>query len=300
MTTAVIGLGLIGGSFARDFRRAGFTSRIIGVDNNAENARLAREINLVDEILPMEQALASADLVIVAIPVTATALLLPTILDRISPTAVVTDMGSTKHGICAAVADHPRRSRFVASHPIAGTENSGPAAALAGLYRDKLGILCDINRSDPDAVELVRRMYDIVGMRLLVMDADTHDLHVAYVSHISHITSFVLATTVLEIEKNTKTIFDLAGSGFESTVRLAKSSPDMWSPIFMQNSTFVCEALEAYIRNITRFKQMIESGSEEELHRTMEQANKIRRVLAGMNSNGKTPSTPTETTQRTS
>jgi prephenate dehydrogenase len=286
MTTVVIGLGLIGGSFAKDLRAAGFTSHIIGVDNTPENARLAKEINLVDEVQPLERALESADLVIIAIPVTATALLLPEILDRIPPAAVVTDMGSTKHGICTAVAKHPRRGRFVASHPIAGTENSGPAAALTGLYRDKLGILCDINQSDNDAVDLVRRMYEIVGMRLLIMDADNHDLHVAYVSHISHITSFVLATTVLEIEKNTKTIFDLAGSGFESTVRLAKSSPDMWSPIFVQNATFVCEALDAYIRNITQFKQMIEAGAEQELHHTMEQANKIRRVLAGLNSNG--------------
>lgn len=299
MTTAIIGLGLIGGSFARDLRLAGFTSHIIGVDNNIENANLAKRIGLVDDIQPLDAAVASADLVIVAIPVTATAALLPGILDRISPSTVVTDAGSTKHGICAVVAGHPRRGRFVASHPIAGTENSGPAAALIGLYRGKLGILCETDRSDRDAVDLIRRMYDIVGMRLLEMDADTHDLHVAYVSHISHITSFVLATTVLEIEKNTKTIFDLAGSGFESTVRLAKSSPDMWTPIFVQNATFVCEALDAYIRNITNFKQMIEAGAEQELHRTMEQANKIRRVLAGLNNNGKATVTNSDNSTRT-
>jgi prephenate dehydrogenase len=297
MTTAVIGPGLIGGSFARDLRVCGFTSHIIGVENNVDNARLAKELNIVDEVQPLDQAVAVADLVIIAIPVTTTAQVLPRILDMISPTAVVTDMGSTKHGICAAVAEHPRRGRFVASHPIAGTENSGPSAALTGLFKGKLGILCDIQRSDPDAVDLIRRMYEIVGMRLLVMDADNHDLHVAYVSHISHITSFVLATTVLQIEKNTKTIFDLAGSGFESTVRLAKSSPDMWTPIFMQNSAFVCEALDAYIRNITHFKEMIESGSQLELHKTMEQANEIRRVLSGMNGNGHTRASNNERTR---
>ena len=209
-------------------------------------------------------------------------------------------MGSTKHGICSAVERHPRRGRFVASHPIAGTENSGPAAALAGLFRDKLGILCNLEQSDPDAVALIRRIYGIVGMRLLTMDAQSHDLHVAYVSHISHITSFVLATTVLEIEKNTSTIFDLAGSGFESTVRLAKSSPDMWTPIFMQNATFVCEALDAYIRKITHFKEMIESGSHQALHTTMKQANEIRRVLYGLNGNGKQPpAAPAGTHERT-
>jgi prephenate dehydrogenase len=299
MTTVVIGLGLIGGSFAKDLRASGFASRIIGVDTNPENAQLARTIGLVDDTLPLEVAVSSAELVIVAIPVTATALVLPAILDAISPSAVVTDMGSTKHGICAAVARHARRGRFVASHPIAGTENSGPAAALSGLFRDKLGILCNLEQSDPDAVELIRRMYDIVGMRLLTMDADTHDLHVAYVSHISHITSFVLATTVLEIEKNTSTIFDLAGSGFESTVRLAKSSPDMWTPIFMQNATFVCRALDAYIRNITHFKEMIETGKHQALHTTMEQANEIRRVLSGMNNNGKIAPSPSAHNERT-
>ncbi len=299
MTTVVIGIGLIGGSFAKDLRAAGFTSRIIGVENNPENAILARRIGLVDEVLPLGDAVRIADLVIVAIPVTATAVLLPAILDGISPLAVVTDMGSTKHGICAAVARHARRGRFVASHPIAGTENSGPAAALSGLFRDKLGILCDLEQSDPDAVDLIRRMYDTVGMRMLTMEADTHDLHVAYVSHISHITSFVLATTVLEIEKNTSTIFDLAGSGFESTVRLAKSSPDMWTPIFMQNATFVCKALDAYIRNITHFKEMIETGEQQGLHRTMEQANEIRRVLSGMNYNGKIPPSAPVNDERT-
>jgi prephenate dehydrogenase len=289
MTTAVIGPGLIGGSWAIDLRAAGFTSRIIGVENNPENSRLAQSIGLVDEILPLEQAVESADLVIIAVPVTDTAKLLPSILDRVPPTAVVTDMGSTKHAICTAVERHPRRGRFVASHPIAGTENSGPSAALAGLFRDKLGILCNLEQSDPDAVAVVRRIYGLVGMRLLTMDAQSHDLHVAYVSHISHITSFVLATTVLEIEKNTSTIFDLAGSGFESTVRLAKSSPDMWTPIFIQNATFVCEALDAYIRNITHFKEMIETGSRQALHTTMKQANEIRRVLSGLNGNGKQP-----------
>lgn len=298
MTTVVIGLGLIGGSFAMDLRRAGFASRIIGVDSNPENAQLALDMGLVDDVRQLDQALGSAELVIIAIPVTAAALLLPRVLELIPASAVVTDMGSTKHGICTSVARHPRRGRFVASHPIAGTENSGPAAALTGLFRDKLGILCNIDQSDPDAVALVRAMYDIVGMRLLTMEADTHDLHVAYVSHISHITSFVLATTVLEIEKNTTTIFDLAGSGFESTVRLAKSSPDMWTPIFLQNATFVCEALDAYIRNITRFKEMIQSGSRQALHTTMEQANEIRRVLSGLNTNGKAPASPTVNSER--
>jgi prephenate dehydrogenase len=283
MTAAIIGLGLIGGSFARDMRDTGFASRIIGVENNPGHARLAIQLGLVDDVQPLTQAVSSADLILVAIPVTATALVLHEILDTIRPSAVVLDMGSTKHGICIAVADHPRRGRFVASHPIAGTENNGPAAALSGLFRAKLGILCDTERSDPDAINLVRRLYDAVGMRLLTMESDNHDRHVAYVSHISHITSFVLATTVLEIEKNTTTIFDLAGSGFESTVRLAKSSPDMWTPIFMQNAPFVCEALDAYIRNITHFKEMIEAGAGQALHTTMERANEIRRVLSGMN-----------------
>ena len=283
MTTTVIGVGLIGGSMALDLKASGFSGRILGVDQSSDNASRALSLGLVDEVVDLRQGVESADLVILAVPVNAATTLLPGILDALAPAAVVTDAGSTKRGICEAVQDHPRRGRFVPSHPIAGTENSGPGAALHGLFRDKLGIICDRESSDPDALARVTELYGVLGMRVLFMDAREHDRHVAYVSHISHISSFVLATTVLEIEKSTSTIFDLAGSGFESTVRLAKSSPAMWTPIFEQNAQFVCEALDAYIKNITAFKELLEAGQTAKLARTMEEANAIRRVLAGMN-----------------
>lgn len=283
MTTTVIGVGLIGGSMALDLKASGFCDRILGVDESGENASRALALGLVDDVVDLHRGVRSADLVILAVPVNAAITLLPGILDALAPGAVVTDAGSTKQGICDAVRDHPRRGRFVPSHPIAGTENSGPTAALRGLFHGKLGIVCDRESSDPDALARITELYGVLGMRVLFMDARDHDRHVAYVSHISHISSFVLATTVLEIEKSTSTIFDLAGSGFESTVRLAKSSPAMWAPIFEQNAQFVCEALDAYIKNITTFKKLLESGQTTRLARTMEEANAIRRVLAGMN-----------------
>jgi prephenate dehydrogenase len=289
MTTTVIGVGLIGGSMAIEIRNAGMSDRILGVETDPHHVEQALALGLVDEILGLEEAVQQSDMVVVATPVSTAVALLPRILDAIPDTGAVTDVGSTKVVICDAIRNHPRRGRFVASHPIAGTENSGPSAAFRGLFRHKLGILCESGLSGPDATARIQALYDVLGMRLLFMEADEHDRHVAYVSHISHITSFVLATTVLEIEKSTATIFDLASSGFESTVRLAKSSPAMWTPIFVQNSRFVCEALDAYIKNITAFRDMVASGQREELTQTMEGANEIRRVLAGIN--GKQPRT---------
>lgn len=282
MTASVIGVGLIGGSMALEVRHAHLADRIIGVDTNPDHAAQAVALGLVDECLPLDEAVRQSDMVIVATPVGTAVGLLPHILDIVPDSCAITDVGSTKAMICDAIRKHPRRERFVASHPLAGTENSGPSAAFRGLFRDKLGILCELGRSAPDATERIRMLYDALGMRLLFMEADEHDRHAAYVSHISHITSFVLATTVLEIEKSTATIFDLASTGFESTVRLAKSSPAMWTPIFIQNSRFVCEALDAYIKNITAFRDMVAAGEREGLTQTMEGANEIRRVLAGI------------------
>jgi prephenate dehydrogenase len=284
MTVTVVGIGLIGGSIALDLRAMGFAQELLGVESNPENAAKAIQLGIVDSICDLEEGIHQADFVLIAIPVDTTAVLLPRILDAIQHRAVVTDVGSTKQAICSAVNHHPKRGRFVASHPISGTEHSGPGATLRGLFQNKLCLLCDLEESDSDAVDLVRAMYSTVGMRFMEMDAAGHDRHVAYVSHISHVTSFVLATTVLEMEKSASTIFDLAGSGFESTVRLAKSSPDTWTPIFLQNAPNVCEALEAYIRNLTEFKTMIARSERTTLHATMEKANKIRRILDGMNS----------------
>lgn len=283
MNTVVIGLGLIGGSLALDLRSSGLVRRVIGVDNNPAHRETALRRGLVDEVMELHEALASAEMVVIAIPVDQTAALLPTILDRIPSKAVVTDVGSVKSAICRVIQSHPKCGRFVAAHPIAGTEYSGPDAAFQGLFRNKVCIICNAEQSDRDALLAARQLFERLGMRLLSMEASEHDRHAAFVSHLSHISSFVLATTVLEIEKSSSTIFDLAGSGFASTVRLAKSSPDMWAPIFTENATHLHAALTAYLKNLKRFQQLVADGDTDALRATMNQGNRIGRVLAGLN-----------------
>lgn len=277
MTITVIGLGLIGGSMALDLKARGFCTRVIGVDMNPENCQKALELGIADEIKLLDESLDS-QVVILAIPVTETVKLLPKILDKIGDNTVVMDVGSTKSQACKIVKKHDRRKQFVGTHPIAGTENSGPAAAINNLFDDKTCILC-VDDSALWVVERVSELYEALNMKLSFMNAEEHDMHVAYVSHISHISSFALATTVLEMEKNTSTIFDLAGSGFASTVRLAKSSPDMWAPIFEQNSKHVSKALGTYIKHLTKFKNNIDKNNSKGTHEAMTKANAIRKIL---------------------
>jgi len=277
MKITAIGLGLIGGSMALDLKARGFCSRVIGVDNNPEHCKKALELGIVHEIKSLDEAL-NSDVVIISIPVTETAKLLPHILDNIGENTVVMDVGSTKQQICKAIKTHPKRKQFVGTHPIAGTENSGPSAAVHNLFDNKICILC-VDDSALWVVERVSELYETLNMKMLFMKADEHDMHVAYVSHISHISSFALATTVLEMEKNASTIFDLAGSGFASTVRLAKSSPDMWAPIFEQNSKYVSKALGTYIKHLERFKKNIDKKNSKGTHEAMTKANAIRKIL---------------------
>ncbi|MBI3501221.1 MAG: prephenate dehydrogenase [Bacteroidetes bacterium] len=277
MKITVIGLGLIGGSMALDLKTRGFCTHVIGVDNNAEHCKQALKLGIAGEIKSLNESLQS-DVVILSIPVTETANLLPHILNHIGENTVVMDVGSTKQEICKAIKKHPKRGQFVATHPIAGTEYSGPTAAIKNLFDNKVCILC----ADDSAlwvVERVSELYETLNMKLLFMKPEEHDMHVAYVSHISHISSFALATTVLEMEKNASTIFNLAGSGFASTVRLAKSSPDMWAPIFEQNSKYVSKALGTYIKHLEKFKNHIDKKNTKATHEIMEKANVIRKVL---------------------
>ena len=281
MIVTIIGLGLIGGSLAISLRKENFAERIIGVDRNEKNAETALSIGLVDDVFELDDAVTAADLVIVAVPVDQTRLLLPEVLSKISPTATVMDTGSTKQGICTSVSNHIKRKRFVATHPIAGTENSGPLAAIPDLFNGKLSIICDREKSDDDALEIVQHLYKSIGMNIVYMNPEEHDLHSAYVSHLSHISSFMLGLTVLEIEKNEKTIFELAGSGFASTVRLAKSSPEMWTPVFEQNSHHLLNALDTYIDKLKIFREAIEKKDTVKLKSLMKEANDIRRILDG-------------------
>lgn len=280
MNITIIGVGLIGGSLA--IKLKGFQTKLIGVDANPEHAKEALELGLVDAVLPFEEAVKISDLILIAIPVNAARKILPSVLDLISDDAVVADMGSTKAGICKAVRNHKRRKNFVATHPIAGTENSGPKAAFSLLFDEKITIICEKDLSSERAVQTIERLFHILNMKITYMNPEAHDKHIAYVSHLSHISSFTLGLTVLEIEKDEKKIFDMAGSGFASTVRLAKSSPQMWGPIFEQNSDNLSEALNAYISNLQKFKELIDNQKSEETYSLMEQANGIRRILDGI------------------
>ena len=282
MKTVVIGLGLIGGSMVKDLRKAGITTSIVGVDANAEHGKKAVELGIVDSVASLEEVLPSAALVIIAIPVNAIQKVLPKVLDLISPETIVIDGGSTKSQICKAVENHPKRNQFVAAHPIAGTENSGPTAAFEGLFKNKMNIICEPGKSSERALSVAGQVFNALGMNVTFMEAEEHDKHVAYVSHLSHVSSFLLGQTVLDIEGDEKNIFTLAGSGFASTVRLAKSSPEMWAPIFQQNSRHLKKALAEYISHLQKFQQYLIDDEVDKLYDTMKQANEIKRVLQGI------------------
>jgi len=282
MKIAVIGVGLIGGSLGLSLKRNGFASSIIGVDHNPAHLDKALSLGIIDLASSLDEAIQAADILIFAIPVDSTITLLPGLLDKISEHQLVMDMGSTKREIGKCIAGHPKRSCFVASHPIAGTENNGPEAAFSSLFLDKVGIICDKELCDPTKLGIAEKLYKSLYMRLIYMDSVEHDRHIAYVSHLSHITSFTLGLTVLEVEKNEKNIFDMAGSGFASTARLAKSSPEMWAPIFDQNAENLSEVLGAYIKNLSIFKELIDGGDRDKVFQLMTQANDIRRILNGI------------------
>jgi prephenate dehydrogenase len=280
MTIAVVGIGLIGGSLMIDLRKRGFADKIIGVDSNIQHRNIAQLCGLVDETDTLENAVDRSDLIILSTPVDTNCEMLPGILDRINGTSkVVTDMGSTKGKIARISENHPNRGRYVAMHPMAGTEFSGPLAAIGRLFDYKNAIICDPELSDKDALNLVEKMLDILNMRKIYMNSSEHDVHVAYVSHISHITSFSLALSVLDKEREESNILTLAGGGFESTVRLAKSNGETWAPIFLENGRFILEVMDNYIEKMNLFRQMISEKDEEGLKALMEEANKIRKIL---------------------
>jgi prephenate dehydrogenase len=275
---AIVGVGLIGGSLAIQLHEKKLSSKLIGVESNEEHAHKAVELELVDEILSLDEAIRHSDVIVLAIPVDKLVNLLPEIMEKIDG-QIVMDLGSTKSQLVEVIKDHPKRGRYVATHPMWGTEYSGPSAAVRGAYENKAVIICDPEKSDADALEWVKHMYKKIGMHLLEMEAKAHDLHAAYVSHISHITSFALANTVLQKEKEDQAIFELASAGFESTVRLAKSNPAMWVPIFMQNKENVLDVLKEHIAQLERFKESIEKEDEGYLLKLIEDANKIRRII---------------------
>lgn len=279
MKVTVIGLGLIGGSFALALRAKGIATDIVGVESSPLHAAKALELGLVDRILPLAEAVEGAELIAIAVPVDVIPQLAVKILNRVTADQIVIDMGSTKGELCEIISQHPARSRFVATHPMWGTEFSGPEAATADSFAGRNVVICQKELSDAEAVATVEQIYRKLGMGILEMDAEQHDLHAAYVSHISHITSFILSTTVLEKEREEEAIFNLAGGGFDSTARLAKSSADTWIPIFKQNKYNVLDVLREYIHQLNLFRKALERDDYKELEQIISRANQIKRVL---------------------
>ncbi|WP_339711815.1 prephenate dehydrogenase [uncultured Kriegella sp.] len=286
MNIFIIGIGLIGGSMAKDIKRLGLEGKIFGIDANASHLEEALTLNIID-IKSSYAELHLADIVIVSTPVDVLAAELSKILDAVSDDCVVFDVGSTKAMVCKIVEDHPKRRNFLACHPIAGTEFSGPSAAIDQLYVGKTNIICEVEKTAFKLQERALELFQQMGMRIRYMNPEAHDKHIAYVSHLSHISAFMLGKTVIEKEKNERDIFDMAGSGFESTVRLAKSSPAMWTPIFEQNKSNVIKTLNEYIQNLQEFKQLLEDGDYEGIFNEMNDTNRIKEILKGMPHNKK-------------
>jgi len=278
MKLAIVGLGLMGGSFALDFRCIYPKSKIYGLDISKKNEKHALELELIDELIELED-ISIADVVLVSVPVDISLIIIPKILNFVNKETLVFDVGSTKELICKELLDHPKRKNFLAVHPMAGTEFSGPNAAVKGLYFNKTNIICEIDKTSKKISKKALKIFKLLNMDILYMDSKSHDTHVAYVSHLSHISSFMLGKTVIEKEKNEKNIFNLAGSGFESTVRLAKSSPETWTPIFLQNKKNLVLAIEEYILNLNNLKQIIEDNNRSSLHSILNNTNRIKEIL---------------------
>ncbi|MBQ6585146.1 MAG: prephenate dehydrogenase [Alistipes sp.] len=279
MRVAVIGLGLIGGSFALALKAKGIATTVVGVEANPQHAAMAIELGIVDSVMPLQEAVAEAELIAIAVPVDVIPQVAIKVLNRVTESQIVIDMGSTKEELCEMISLHPMRHRFVATHPMWGTEFSGPQAATADSFAGRNVVICEKSRSAAEAVERVETLYRALGMDILEMEAEQHDLHAAYVSHISHITSFILSTTVLEKEREEEAIFNLAGGGFDSTVRLAKSNADTWIPIFTQNKYNILDVLREYIHQLNLFRKALERDDTVALREIITRANDIRKVL---------------------
>lgn len=282
MKVVVIGIGLIGGSMVLDIKALHPDATILGMDANENHLQQAIDIGVVEKAGSNED-LADADFVIVSVPVDIALVVLPQVLDAVGENTIVFEVGSTKLPICEVVANHPKRRNYIATHPIAGTEFSGPSAAIKGLFQGKTNIICEVEKTTFKLQEKALQLFTALGMRIRYMDPEAHDKHIAYVSHLSHISSFMLGKTVIDKETEEQDIFDMAGSGFESTVRLAKSSPAMWTPIFKQNKEQVVNTLEEYISNLTNFKELLENGDYDAIYNEMQSVNRIKEILNGIN-----------------
>ena len=278
----IVGVGLIGGSFAIELRDIFNNSNIIGIDTSAQNLKIAKEKNIIDSHAEIN-GITNPFMIIIAVPVKAIIKILPKIFEFILPETLVVDFGSTKLSICKNIRTHKLRSNFLAAHPIAGNEFSGPDAAVKGLFAKKTMIICEKNKTNNKLLDLAINIFKDLKMNISFMDPESHDKHIAYVSHLSHISSFMLGKTVIDEEKNEKNIFDMAGSGFESTVRLAKSSPKMWTDILEDNKLNITEALDDYIYNLNKTRELINNNKFSELETELKKINYIKNILNGIN-----------------
>ena len=282
-TIGIVGLGLIGGSMAVDLRSRGYAAGVIGTDRNPLNAEAACRLGLVDRVASLEECVDESDIIVVSVPVSAAAGIIQTVLDLFKDKGctdkIVMDVCSTKSQIAEHLKYHPFRKRYVASHPMAGTEHSGPWAAMPGLFDGRACIIADREESDASAVRAVEELYRTLNMRIVYMTSDSHDVHTAYVSHLSHVSSFALALTVLDKERDEKHIFDLASGGFSSTVRLAKSNADMWVPIFMQNRDNLLRVMDTYIEKMQAFREAMEDFDEDKVRALIDEANRIKKII---------------------
>ena len=286
MKIGIIGLGLMGGSFSIEMRRLFPNSLILGNDISQINIKSAKRLELIDDVFEINN-LSEFDIVLISVPVDISLKIVNRVLDHVPEHTLVLDVGSTKLPICNEVQNHPNRQNFLAMHPISGTENSGPDASVKGLYTSITNIVCEKEKTGLKQYELALSIFQKLEMKIIYMNPKVHDQHISYVSHLSHITSFILAKTVIEKEIDEKNIFDLAGSGFESTVRLAKSSPEMWSPIFIQNKDYIIEALSEYIDNLEVLKEMILKNENELIINDLNNINRIKEILSGINNKRK-------------
>ncbi|MCK0122842.1 prephenate dehydrogenase [Gelidibacter sp. F2691] len=277
----IIGVGLIGGSLALDIKKHDPNIKVFGIDHNDAHLEEALQLKVIDAKATFED-LKRAELVILSVPVDAAVTEIIKVLNLVSDDALVMDVGSTKAEICKAIDQHPKRRNFLATHPIAGTEFSGPKAAIQGLYKNKTNIICEVEKTAFKLQEKALQLFSDIGMRIRYMNPEAHDKHIAYVSHLSHISAFMLGKTVIDKEKNERDIFDMAGSGFASTVRLAKSSPEMWTPIFKQNKANVLETLDEYISNLSKFRALMHEDDFEAIYSEMKDTNHIKDILNGI------------------
>ena len=281
MKIGIIGIGLMGSSFALDFRSKNKNSKIYGFDNDQKSLDYSIKNKIVDELLSDENC-RHLDFLIISVPVHYISNIVKKYLNHISKNTLVIDLGSTKKSICDSLKNHPKRDQFLATHPIAGTENSGPMSAVSGLYFNSINIICESNKTRLDLLEKALKLFKSFKMKIIKMDPSDHDKNIAYLSHLSHISSFMLAKTVLRKKSLKKNIFDLAGSGFESTVRLAKSSPETWTSIFNDNKSNITKALDEYIDNLKEIKSLIDNNQKDILFDDLNKINLIREILSGI------------------